>query len=353
VNIKGIKSMIIQNCRRPVLPILLLLFSVILVACGTAEASPEEIEAAWAASAHATDNAVHFENQVTERCAKCHTTPGYLEFNGANGDTVGEVTQPVPTDQSVKCDACHSEFTSDKTQAVMPSGRQLTDLGQNANCFECHQGRASIVSVNEAIAAVETGPDEANAELSLPRLHNNPAGPSQHGTEAQGGFEYPGKSYVGFYDHVVEFASCIECHNAHTLQIDPQQCRVCHLGVRSVDDLANIRTSGSDYDGDGDITEGLNGEIETLQGRLLAGIKIYALATEGVGEIDYVDGRFQNRFGETYSSWTPRLLQAAYNYQYSTLNQGGYAHNGKYVIQLLIDSMDDLGFGTLGMTRPE
>ena len=342
-----------HNHHRLTLPIIFVLLSMGLVACALVQASEEEHEAAWESSAHAIDNSEHFDDEVSERCAKCHTTPGYLEFHGADGGTLGEVTQPVPTDQSVKCDVCHSEFTRDKTEAVMPSGQALTNLGHNANCLECHQGRASIASVNEALAAVDLEPNQVGADLSLPRLHNNPVGPTQYGTEAQGGYEYPGKSYVGFNTHVLQFETCVECHDVHTLQIDPQQCSVCHLGVRSVDDLTGIRTSRSDYDGDGDTIEGLSAEIETLQNRLLAGMKIYALATEGVDAIDFVDGQFQDRDGEAYSTWTPQLLKAAYNYQYSTSSQGGYAHNGKYLIQLLIDSMEDLGFGTFGMTRPD
>jgi hypothetical protein len=276
-----------------------------------------------------------------------------LEFHGANGGMLGEVTHAVPTDQSVQCDACHSEFTKDKRQAVMPSGLELTGLGHSANCIECHQGRASGASVDETLAATDTEPDAVNVDLSLPRLHNNPAGPTQYGAEAQGGYEYPGKSYAGQYTHVVGFSTCNECHHPHTLQLDPQQCSACHLNVSSLDDLADIRMSRGDYDGDGDTNEGLSAEIETLQNRLLAGMKIYALAMEGVDAIDFVDGRFQDRDGEAYSTWTPKLLKAAYNYQYSTLNQGGYAHNGKYLIQLLLDSMEDLGFGSFGMTRPD
>ena len=47
------------------------------------------------------------------------------------------------------------------------------------------------------------------------------------------------------------------------------------------------------------------------------------------------------------------MLKAAYNLQYSDMNVGHYAHNGEYIIQLLIDSLDDLGLATSGMTRPE
>ncbi len=47
------------------------------------------------------------------------------------------------------------------------------------------------------------------------------------------------------------------------------------------------------------------------------------------------------------------MLKAAYNLQYSDMNAGHYAHNGEYIVQLLIDSLDDLGLATSGMTRPE
>jgi len=37
------------------------------------------------------------------------------------------------------------------------------------------------------------------------------------------------------------------------------------------------------------------------------------------------------------------LLRAAYNYQYAMKDPGAFAHNGKYVIQALYDSLEDLG----------
>jgi hypothetical protein len=54
-----------------------------------------------------------------------------------------------------------------------------------------------------------------------------------------------------------------------------------------------------------------------------------------------------------YASWTPTLLRAAYNYQYSQKDPGAFAHNGKYVIQFLYDSLADLGTeGVATYTRP-
>jgi hypothetical protein len=66
-----------------------------------------------------------------------------------------------------------------------------------------------------------------------------------------------------------------------------------------------------------------------------------------------VNGRFNNEAGDSYSTWTPRLLQAAFNYQYSTLSAGGYAHHPHYILQLLYDSIEDIGGSLSGLVRPE
>ncbi len=47
-------------------------------------------------------------------------------------------------------------------------------------------------------------------------------------------------------------------------------------------------------------------------------------------------------YGNRYNAWTARLLKAAYNYQVSQKDPGGFAHGGKYIIQLLYDSIADL-----------
>lgn len=56
------------------------------------------------------------------------------------------------------------------------------------------------------------------------------------------------------------------------------------------------------------------------------------------------DGDGQRSEGETsLTAWTPRLLKAAYNYQYVQKDPGAFAHNGKYVIQFLYDTLSDPG----------
>ncbi len=56
-------------------------------------------------------------------------------------------------------------------------------------------------------------------------------------------------------------------------------------------------------------------------------------------------------YGNSYNTWTARLLKAAYNLQYTLKDPGIPAHNAKYVIQLLYDSMADLGADVSGNTR--
>ena len=62
-------------------------------------------------------------------------------------------------------------------------------------------------------------------------------------------------------------------------------------------------------------------------------------------------------YGNQHKAWTPRLLRAAYNYQYVSKDPGAFAHNGRYVIQILYDALEDIGtqvtVDMAGMVRPE
>jgi hypothetical protein len=69
-----------------------------------------------------------------------------------------------------------------------------------------------------------------------------------------------------------------------------------------------------------------------------AGFPYFFNDPEGAGEIPAEQAVAANR----YQSWTPRLLQAAYNYQAVAKDPGGYVHNPTYLLQLLHDSLDSL-----------
>jgi len=128
--------------------------------------------------------------------------------------------------------------------------------------------------------------------------------------------------------------------------------------VTSKASLHMIRTDKIDRDGNGDIKEGVAQEIDHLRGMLLAAIQDYAKTVPGKpvaydshaypyffndknknGKADKDEAKFPNR----YQSWTPRMLKAAYNYQFVTKDPGAFAHNPNYATQLLQDSLADLG----------
>ena len=101
----------------------------------------------------------------------------------------------------------------------------------------------------------------------------------------------------------------------------------------------------------------MSGEIATLRERLYGAVLDYAAQVVGT-PLAYAD-RFpyyvvdKNENGEAdsdelsgdneYETWTPRLLRVAYTYHFSRQDRGKHAHHARYVIQLLYDSLEDLG----------
>jgi hypothetical protein len=321
----------------------------------------------WASSGHADATAeafIHWDEEdpkeVPVECAKCHSTPGYRDFIGADGSEAGVVDEPAPIGTVVECAACHNEVTLTMDSVVMPSGVEITNLGREARCMQCHQGRESTVSVNAALEEAGVADEDAvSEELSFLNIHYYAAAATKYGTVAKGGYEYEGRTYDANFAHVDEFDTCVECHNPHTLEVRVEQCSACHTEVASVEDLKNVRMPGSlvDYDGDEDTEEGIFYEIQGLQEILYQAIQAYTEEVAGTpaaydsttypyffidadadGQLSDDELNFENRF----ASWTPRLVKAAYNYQTSLKDPGAFAHGGKYIIQLLYDSIEDL-----------
>ncbi len=321
----------------------------------------------WAGSGHAdakSESFVHWDNatppEVPAACAKCHSEGGYLDFLGLDGSTPGKVDANAKIGTVISCTVCHNAATVKMTSVVFPSGVEVTGLGPEARCMQCHQGRASKGSVDAAIEKAKlTDPDTPSPDLGFTNIHYFAAAATQFGTVTKGGYEYEGKAYDAKFDHVEGFNTCVGCHNSHSLELKIEACAACHTGVKTVEDLKNVRTAGSmvDYDGDGEMKEGVYNEIEGLQAMLLQAIQAYAkdvagapiaydaaaypyffADTNGNGKVDADEAQATN----AYKSWTARLAKAAYNYQTSMKDPGAFAHGGKYIIQLLYDSIEDL-----------
>jgi hypothetical protein len=229
-------------------------------------------------------------------------------------------------------------------------------------CLNCHQGRESTVSVDRLIG--DTEGDTVSEDLRFLNIHYFAAGATLFGTEVKGAYEFAGQEYNGRNEHVNGFNSCVECHSVHELKVVVEECSECHENVSTEEDLMTIRASETDYDGDGDVTEGIFGEVDTMRAALLAAIQEYAVNVAGT-PIIYNAARYPYWFGDTngngeidgeegnYPTWTPNLLRAAYNYQDSTKDPGAFAHNGQYMMQILYDSINAVGGDTTAMTRPE
>jgi hypothetical protein len=320
----------------------------------------------WKGSAHADAKAEAFNHwnkadpvAVPKDCARCHTTTGYQEFV-ASGPVSRTVTNDQPIGQVLTCVACHNEATAKLTNVTFPSGLTIENLGPEARCMQCHQGRASGATVDAAIKKANlTDMDTVSKDLGFTNIHYLAAGAMLYGSEAAGGYQYAGQSYDQKFRHVPSKDTCLGCHNQHSLQVKVDECAACHKDVKTKDDLKNIRMNGSlkDYNGNGDVKEGIAAELDGLRTTLYSAIQAYAkdvaktplvydtatypyffVDTNGNGQPDKDETVSANGF----KAWTARLAKAAYNYQTSIKDPGFFAHNAKYAIELIYDSIADL-----------
>jgi hypothetical protein len=361
--------------------------AVILAACGSSQAptpaptracppvsvpTPVSIESLWKSSPHADEKAVAFTHwdaadpqEVPVACAQCHSRTGFLDFLGVDGTAVAVVDKPAKIGTTITCYVCHNEGTLTLDSVSFPSGKRIGILGPAARCITCHQGRASTRTVNIEIAKASlTDDDTPSADLAFVNSHST-SGATPFGSEVQGAYEYYGKSYQGRFVRGGDFFDCTRCHDQHSLKVKVETCGECHTfdGV----DVKNIRVTTTDFDGDGNATEGIAFEIEHIHADLYAAIQNYAknvvgrpivfdptthpyffTDTNSNGLVDPDEVTSENQ----YSSWTPRLLRAAYNYNYVAHDPGAFAHNSTYIIQVLYDSLVDIRGDVSGMTRP-
>jgi hypothetical protein len=361
--------------------------ALVLIACTTPETTtpppvaecptlvvptPQTYDELWATSPHADKTAPAFTHwdetnpqEIPAECAQCHSRSGFLDFLGVDGSAQGIVDAPAKTGSVITCYVCHNEGSLALDYVNFSSGRRVGGLGPEAWCINCHQGRASTISVVNAIAAANLPTDDTpGADLLFINSHSI-SGATPFGSEAQGAYQYDGKTYLGRYMRGEDFFPCIQCHNQHTLELNLSVCSECHTFDGG--DVKNIRVNTTDFDGDGDITEGAYYEVDQLHANLLSVIQAYAINitkvpiaysldlhpyffidTNNNGTVDPEELNADNK----YNAWTPRLLRAAYNYNYVSHDPGAFAHNPRYILQVLYDSLQDMGADMAGLARP-
>jgi hypothetical protein len=344
-----------------------------IIGCNNTPTTPTPSDL-WEKSGHADATAAAFSHwdkeippEIPAACAKCHSETGFLDFVGADGTDTGVVNSFTPTGTVVSCVVCHVENTGPSLRNVtsvdFPSGVTIANLSHEAICMTCHQGVASSKTVKNLLEASNVRDDDTISEdLHFIDGHYMAAGAIQYGTLVQGGYEYDNKSYDAKFDHAGSgLNTCSDCHNSHSLKIKFESCGLCHKGIGSEDDLKSIRYNGSmvDYDGDGNITEGMYYEVRGMQGILYRAIQAYCRELTGTAIVydshsdpfffidkngNGVADKKEKHQDNAYNAWTGRLIKAAYNYHFSMGDAGAFAHNGKYVIELLFDSINDLNW---------
>ena len=305
---------------------------------------------------------------VSAGCAKCHSAGGLPQLL-----TLGGIADQ-PISNGLMCSTCHNDLTSytryEVSSVTFPSGMIVSSEYADTNlCMNCHQGRESGLSIVEDLAAAEVeylavleageGPEEdlgfldtVSSSLRFVNVHYFAAGATLYGSEAGGAYEYDGMDYIGLNEHILYTNGCTSCHSAHKLSVKFQTCQTCHNEFASLEEL-KVAGIGSDIDAMLDLL------YEAMQ----------AYATETIGKGFLYDGHSypyfftdlngdgelnadEANYGNAYAYWTPRLLRAAYNFQYIQKDPGAYAHNGKYIAQILVDTLADFGAVYEGFERP-
>jgi hypothetical protein len=305
-------------------------------------------------------------------CETCHET-------GANFSTLANniparryirsVTFPYP-----------STATSAQISAVtINNGAEGTDAEDDSYvCMTCHQGRESTLTVD---AANPTPVDTFT--LSFKNVHYLSAGGTLYGNIAAVAYQYTAKTYAPPWNHGTAYsgtypqpanhrAQCTFCHmqnGSHSFEAQfVTACTECH-GNQTLDSITPAFRPEDNWDNDPATKP--KAEVAVFAARLYAAVQATCAAAAdadapptGASYVAYDGSAYPYWYKDTNKNGvvdagekTPmkfdsKSLRAAFNYQYYQKEPGAWAHNNPYIVQILFDSIEDLGGDTTGLTRP-
>lgn len=326
----------------------------------------------------------------TVTCLTCH------DPHKSAGTTTKNVRVPVAMSLNGEFKPNRAPNGAGNARGAVNKMLDLTDvpanLGNNAVCMFCHQGRESGWTAWNKVRWTRLGATigdsqtaAANRWYDFPDTAIAPAGFSfvnDHYLAAasllysRNATEFPGKNYSdGIPEH--QTLNCTGCHmsnatadnthGGHTWKVNVASCTSCHAGLA---DFHNVQ-SPADWDGNG-VTETVFKELGTPT-FLAAGTvgPVYGTGQGGTGLLgrlnealfdrgirwngDAYAYMFQTGNNNAFRAFTPNTLSAAMNAQvfYKTGKAGEqalYVHNPFYGAQIIIDSLNALGKvnGTVG-----
>jgi hypothetical protein len=254
-------------------------------------------------------------------------------------------------------------------------------------CMTCHRARESKLTID---ASDPTGLT-ATFTLSSKNTHYLAAGATLYGSKAAVAYQYTGKTYVQRWDHDLGYttpyavnsgvpvsaaakAQCTYCHmenGSHQFEVELNAtCTGCHSNASSIATLTPAFRAEDNYDNDP--TTKPQAEFAVFQARLLLSIQNYCKAakTAGVSGAEWVgyDGSINaywfkdtdhsgdlsaaEKVSSNAPKWDSKSYRAAFNYNFSVKEPGAWAHNPKYMLQIMYDAIQDLGGDVTGLTRP-
>ncbi len=275
------------------------------------------------------------EKEIPVPCARCHGSTGVAQYLKEGK------TPPQPqTKTAFACTNCHADlgtFARNRAEKVtFPSGKTVDSGNNDTNlCMTCHQGLEAGANVDKVIAGM--APDTPDPKLRFVHVHYFPAGAMKFGTEAKVGYEYQGKTYAGRWNHIPALNNCTGCHDPHSGELQEEKCGQCHRDRRGGEEKAH---AVDEYKKD--LYAAIQQYARNVGGSAIGfspeAYPYWYTDANGNAKIDADEVRPDN----IYKAYTPRLMQATFNYTMALRDPGAGYHNGRYALQLLYDSLESL-----------
>ena len=325
--------------------------------CGQChDATPNHVkDVEWNISGHAKRWGLASSGPILSssrnNCLRCHTAPGFADFLDNSGSTNVYATNFVF--EAITCQACHDPHDASNPHQLrtalnytLADGTVVTNAGDGGFCLNCHHSRNGSATNNVANfkAGLPTWPGGSSFGT-----HDSPQGDMLEGANA---ITYNQAIPSSAHRYAIT-NTCAGCHMQTFASTDPAYLKagghtfhmsysvvtngvtnsvdataVCSQCHGSVDSFDMVR---SDYNGDG-VIEGVQTEVQHLLDKLSTLLP----NTNGI-----VDGTVKSSLS-VKTNWSIPFLNAAYNWQFVSMDGSMGVHNAPFAVGLLKASIADL-----------